>query len=170
MESFMPFVIRPATPDDWSVIVDFNSRLAWETERKSLKADVVQKGVRSLLNDERLGRYFLAEMDAKPVGQIMHTREWSDWRNGEFWWLQSVYVHPDYRQRGVFRRMMQYLLDLARATPGVIGLRLYMAEDNHDARTAYERCGFQDERYVVLEQMLSEEHVLPRTPESKSEH
>ena len=154
--------IRPATFEDWETIVDFNSRLALETEGKSLKPTVVEAGVKALLAEERHGRYILAEIGGRPVGQIMHTREWSDWRNGEFWWLQSVYVHPDHRQRGVFRRLVQHVADLARATPGIIGLRLYMADDNRDARSTYERCGFQYEHYVVLEQLLSDEHVLPR--------
>jgi len=159
--------IRPATPDDWPTIVDFNSRLAFETEGKQLKSDVVQAGVQTLLNDATHGRYFVAEIDGRPVGQIMHTREWSDWRNGDFWWLQSVYVHPDYRRQGIFRRLMQHVADLARATPGIVGLRLYMANDNANARQTYEQCGFQFEHYVVLEQLLSAEHNLPRTSERK---
>lgn len=161
--------IRPATPDDWKTIAEFNSCLALETEGKALKPGVIEAGVRALLNDERHGRYFVAEIDGKPVGQMMHTREWSDWRNGDFWWLQSVYVHPEYRRRGIFRRLMQHLIDLARSTPGVVGLRLYMAHDNADAQRTYEQCGFQCEHYVVFEQLLSQEHALPRV-ERQSEN
>jgi GNAT superfamily N-acetyltransferase len=159
--------IRPASPDDWPTIVAFNTGLARETERKVLIPHVAEQGVKALLADERHGRYFLAEIDGRVVGQIMHTREWSDWRNGEFWWVQSVYVHPHYRRRGVFRSLMRHLVELARATPGIVGLRLYMADDNLAARRTYESCGFQFDHYVVLERLLSDEHVLPRLPEEE---
>ena len=159
--------IRSATIADTAIIVEFNTQLALESEGKVLKPNVVEPGVRTLLGDERHGRYFLAIIDGEPVGQIMHTREWSDWRNGEFWWLQSVYVRPEFRQQGIFRRLMQHVVDLAQSTPGIVGLRLYMADDNGNARRTYESCGFQDEHYVVLEQLLSEEHVLPRLSEEK---
>ncbi len=156
--------IRPATIDDWATIQDFNARLALESEGKSLKPKVTEPGVKTLLGDERHGRYFLAEIAGEPVGQIMHTREWSDWRNGDFWWLQSVYVRPEFRRQGIFRRLMQHVVDLAKSTPGIVGLRLYMADDNLDARRTYESCGFQYDHYVVLEQLLSDEHILPRKP------
>ncbi len=162
MSGPLALTIRSATLADAVTIADFNTRLAHESEGKALKPDVIAAGVRAMLNDERHGRYFLAEVDGRPIGQIMHTREWSDWRNGEFWWLQSVYVHPDFRRRGVFRRLMQHVVDLARATPGIVGLRLYMADDNQNARRTYEQCGFQFEHYVVLEQLLSDEHDVPR--------
>jgi GNAT superfamily N-acetyltransferase len=154
--------IRPAVPDDWPTIVDFNTRLARETEGKALKPRVAEHGVKTLLADERHGRYFLAELGDRAVGQIMHTREWSDWRNGEFWWVQSVFVVPEFRRQGIFRRLMQHLVDLARATPGVVGLRLYMADHNLAARQTYEKCGFEFDHYVVLEKLLSDEHILPR--------
>lgn len=158
--------IRQAVPADGELIADFNCRLARESEGLALKPDVIAAGVRALLADERHGRYFLAEIDGRPIGQMMHTREWSDWRNGEFWWLQSVYVHPDFRRRGVFRTLMQHLKNLARATPGIVGLRLYMADDNRDAQRTYEQSGFQFAHYVVLEQLLSEEHAVPKLEES----
>jgi GNAT superfamily N-acetyltransferase len=159
----MELTIRPATLDDWPTIVEFNSRLAHETEGKSLRPAVIEAGVKALLGDERHGRYFLAEIAGRPIGQIMHTREWSDWRNGEFWWLQSVYIHSDYRRQGVFRRLVQHVIDLARTTSGIVGLRLYMADDNRAARATYQNCGFEDAHYVVLEQLLSQEHALPRS-------
>lgn len=165
MTAVAEIAVRPAIPDDWATIAEFNACLARETEDKMLKPAVIEAGVKALLADERHGRYFVAEIAGRPVGQIMHTREWSDWRNGEFWWLQSVYVHPEFRRRGIFRRLMQHLSDLARGTPGIVGLRLYMADDNQAALTTYEQCGFQFERYVVLEQLLSESHALPRIPE-----
>jgi GNAT superfamily N-acetyltransferase len=140
------------------VIAEFNTRLAQETEGKRLDPAKILGGVQALLGDSQHGCYFLAEAEGRVIGQIMHTREWSDWRNGEFWWLQSVYVRQDYRQRGVFRALMEFVFELAKQTPGVIGLRLYMEQENMAARRTYERCGFADEGYVVLERLLSEEH------------
>ena len=158
MSAELPISVRPATPDDATVIAEFNTRLARETEGKRLDPATILAGVQTLLNDSRHGRYFVAETDGQIVGQIMHTREWSDWRNGEFWWLQSVYVRQDHRQRGVFRRLLDAVTESARQTPGVIGLRLYMERDNSAARRTYERCGFAEEGYVVLERLLSEQH------------
>lgn len=158
--SSTPISIRSATPSDAAIIADFNTRLALESENKRLQPDVIAAGVAELLANPHHGRYFVAEIDSRVVGQMMHTREWSDWRNGEIWWLQSVYVHPDYRRRGVFRALMQHLIDLAKSTPSIVGLRLYMANDNQTAQQTYERCGFQFEQYVVLEQMFSDEHRL----------
>src|SRR5690606_619853 len=109
-------------------ISDFNTRLAAETEQKTLNPATIEAGVRALLADPTLGRYFLAVRDGRPIGQMMHTREWSDWRAGEIWWLQSVYVVPDARQQGVFRALYQHLDTLARAVPSVVGLRLYVEE------------------------------------------
>ncbi len=150
--------IRPATPADAGVIAEFNTRLAQETEGKRLDPEKIQAGVQALLSDSRHGRYFVAEAEGRVVGQIMHTREWSDWRNGEFWWLQSVYVRREYRQQGVFRKLMNAVVESARQTPGVIGLRLYMEQANGPARRTYEQCGFACEGYVVLERLLSEDH------------
>lgn len=158
--SAVSITIRPATLADAAIIADFNTRLALESENKRLNPGAIAAGVQALLENPHHGRYFIAEIDGCVVGQMMHTREWSDWRNGEFWWLQSVYVHPDYRRRGVFRTLMQHVVDLAKTTPGIVGLRLYMANDNSNAQQTYERCGFQFEHYVVLEQMLSDEHRL----------
>ncbi len=146
-------IIRPARFEDWPVIVEFNRSLAEESEGKSLDANVLAEGVKSLLSDAHHGRYFVAEIDGHVVGQLMHTREWSDWRNGEIWWLQSVYVHRDCRRRGVFRRLVRHLTELAKSTPGIVGLRLYMEQANDIARQTYERCGFESGHYVVLEQI-----------------
>lgn len=158
----LPLNIRAATLDDAATIAEYNIRLARETEGKHLNPDVISAGVRTLLADDRHGRYFVAEISGQVVGQIMHTREWSDWRNGEFWWLQSVYVHADFRRQGVFRRLMQHVADLARSTPGIIGLRLYMANDNEAAQRTYESCGFQFEHYVVLERLLADPNRASR--------
>ena len=150
----IPFEIRAANMEDWAVIAEFNSRLAEETEGKSLQSEIIEAGVRALLADSRHGRYFMAVEADTVIGQIMHTREWSDWRNGEIWWLQSVYVLPDYRHRGVFRTLYQHLEQLARNSTEVIGLRLYVETHNARAQEAYLRLGFRDASYTVMERIF----------------
>src|SRR5512139_3398259 len=110
-----PMNIRLATPADVSVVTDFNLRLADETEQLKLDPPTVRAGVAAVLGDAHKGLYFLAELDGRIAGQLMITYEWSDWRNGDLWWLQSVYVHPDFRSRGVFKALFAHLTELARA-------------------------------------------------------
>ena len=145
--------IRPAVLDDWPVIADFNTRLADETEGKHLDPDTIAKGVRRLLSEPQRGRYFVACLAGRVVGQIMHTSEWSDWRNGEIWWLQSVYVRSEFRQRGIFRALFAHLQDLAHSSLDVIGLRLYVEEHNTAAQATYDRLGLKLAGYVVMESL-----------------
>ncbi|MBS0204941.1 MAG: GNAT family N-acetyltransferase [Planctomycetes bacterium] len=148
------FEIRTARVEDWEVIAEFNSRLAAETEGKSLNPETINAGARALLADPKHGRYFVATENGTVIGQIMHTREWSDWRNGEIWWLQSVYVLPEFRHRGAFRSLYQHLEQLARNSPEVIGLRLYVETHNQRAQSAYRHFGFRDAGYTVMEQIF----------------
>ena len=147
-------IIRPARIEDASTIVEFNRRLARETEHRELDPKTIAAGVRALLLDATRGRYFVAESGGIVVGQLMHTWEWSDWRNGEIWWLQSVYVTPHHRGRGVFRRLLEHLRGLAAASPGVVGLRLYVEKENDSAQSTYLKLGMAETSYIVLEQML----------------
>ena len=149
--------IRPAVLDDWPVIADFNTRLADETEGKRLDPDTIAEGVRRLLSQPARGRYFVACLSGHVVGQIMHTCEWSDWRNGEIWWLQSVYVLSEFRQRGVFRALFAHLQDLAHSSPDVIGLRLYVEEHNERAQAAYVTLGLERAGYTVMERIFRNE-------------
>jgi ribosomal protein S18 acetylase RimI-like enzyme len=149
----MPLFIRQANSADEEVVVDFNCRLASETEGKLLDRPTVRLGVRTILANPRHGRYFVACLDGRIVGQMMHTFEWSDWRNGEIWWLQSVYVHPDFRRQGVFRQLIQHLQAEAAASPNVAGLRLYVEEHNTAAQATYERLGLMPAGYVVMESL-----------------
>lgn len=149
--------IRPAQFDDWPTIADFNTRLAGETEGKRLEPDTIAQGVRTLLSQPQHGRYFVAGIQGRIVGQIMHTREWSDWRNGEIWWLQSVYVLSEFRQRGVFRALFAHLQKLAQSSPDVIGLRLYVEEHNTRAQEAYLTLGLQRAGYTVMEHIFRNE-------------
>lgn len=146
--------IRPANEDDWPTIADFNIRLAAESEDKSLDPPTVEAGVRALLNDPGKGRYFLACVEERIVGQLMHTFEWSDWRNGEIWWLQSVYVHPEFRRQGVFGRLNAHLEQLASEAPGVVGLRLYVELQNERAQQTYLSLGMTEPGYRVMEQIF----------------
>ena len=150
-----PFVIRPATAADITTIADFNLRIATETEDTFLDRDLVTRGVEALFTNAARGRYYVACAEQAIIGQIMHTREWSDWRNGDVWWIQSVYVRRDHRRRGVFRMLHDHLKTLARADPGVVGLRLYVDADNRVAQTTYERLGMTAARYRIMEDLFA---------------
>ncbi len=148
-------IIRTARIEDASTIIEFNRRLARETEHRELDPDTIAAGVRAILLDSSKGRYFVAESGGTVVGQLMHTWEWSDWRNGQIWWLQSVYVTAHHRGRGVFRNLFEHVHRLASATPGVVGLRLYVEKQNAPAQSTYLKLGLEETSYIVLEQMLT---------------
>ncbi|MGI9236951.1 MAG: GNAT family N-acetyltransferase [Woeseiaceae bacterium] len=151
----MDFGIRDATPADAATIADNNSRMAEETEGRSLEPDVIGPGVVEVLSDETKGRYWVAEFEGDIVGQLMVTYEWSDWRNANIWWIQSVYVPPDYRRKGVFSALYRYVESLAGAEPGVCGLRLYVENNNIRAQETYSALGMVKPSYLVMESMLS---------------
>jgi len=136
---------------DAPVIADFNLRLARETEDLRLEPLCVQQGVAALLSDPAKGLYYVAEVNGVIVGQLMITYEWSDWRNGNLWWIQSVYVKQEFRRQGVFRELFKYLEALARRLKDVRSLRLYMHADNSNARRSYENMGMHRTKYEVFE-------------------
>ena len=156
-----PVIIRPACPADATIIAEYNIALARETESKELDPVVVSRGVAALLAEEHRGRYFVACDADRVVGQLMHTREWSDWRNGDIWWLQSVYVTPEYRGRGVFRGLLAHLTELASSTPRVVGLRLYVESHNETAKRAYQKSGFTPGGYEVFERWTPPRQAAP---------
>jgi GNAT superfamily N-acetyltransferase len=144
-------LVRRAGAADAPVIVEFNRLLAQESEGLALEPGPLQAGVAAALADPHKGLYFMAELDGTAVGQTMVTFEWSDWRNGWMWWIQSVYVRPEHRRRGVFRALYDHVRRAAADDPAVIGLRLYVVEHNHAAREVYTRLGWQSTGYHVLE-------------------
>ena len=147
----MPLTIRRGVPADADLIVEFNRRLAEETEHKSLDLAVLRAGVMAALADEAKGPYFLAEENGRVLGQMQITYEFSDWRNGWFWWIQGVYVQADARGRGVFRALYHHVYEAARRDPQVIGLRLYVEKENHAAQRTYFNLGMKETDYLMLE-------------------
>jgi ribosomal protein S18 acetylase RimI-like enzyme len=147
----MPILIRDAELADAGVIADFNVRLAWESESKQLDSTVIDRGVRLALGKPEMCRYFLAEVDGRVVGQTMITYEWSDWRAGVFWWIQSVYVVAECRRQGVFSSLLGHIRELARSNPEVCGLRLYVEEHNAAALDTYRRLGLVATGHLLYE-------------------
>jgi len=143
--------IRAATEADIAVVAEFNRAIARETEHRELPEAIVLEGVRRFITERQRGHYFVAEREGRVVGQTAVTFEWSDWRNGEFWWIQSVYVHPGHRGTGVFRALYQHIEALARAGEHCCGIRLYMERDNETARQTYRKLGMQETGYEVFE-------------------
>jgi GNAT superfamily N-acetyltransferase len=147
--------IREAKLGDTAIIADFNARMALETEQRRLDIDRVRDGVQALLSDPAKGAYFIAEVEADGattiVGQLLITYEWSDWRNGNFWWIQSVYVEEKFRGQGIFRELYNYVDQLAKSRKDVCGLRLYVDAHNHSARKTYERLGMKRTNYELFE-------------------
>jgi len=146
-------VTRPGALRDVEALVEFNQAMARETEDKALSTEVVTRGVESLINNPQYGFYVLAEADGAVVGALMVTFEWSDWRDAVFWWVQSVYVRPEHRRRGVYRKLYEHLKARARSQtePPVCGFRLYMEKNNEVARQVYEASGMQEARYLMYE-------------------
>ncbi len=147
----MTITVRPASDTDTPLLADFNRAMAWETEHRELDTQTITQGVRSFLARQDYGFYLVAEIEGRVVGCLMVTFEWSDWRNGLFWWIQSVYVHPDFRRRGVFKTLYRTVETRARETPGVCGLRLYVEQDNAAAQQTYRSLGMALTPYQMFE-------------------
>ena len=156
---------RKARLADAPVIAEFNTRLAWETEKLRLDPPTIRRGVRAVLKDATKGTYFVAEHEGAVIGQLLITHEWSDWRNGDFWWIQSVYVTAAHRQSGVFRALFAQVQKLAQTRRDVCGLRLYVEENNHRAQSTYAKLGMTRTHYEIFETDLRRKTklALPRT-------
>jgi len=144
--------IRSATPADAETIASFNEAMAVETEGKTLDPATVRAGVRGLFARPEFGFYVVAEDGGRIVGQLMITFEWSDWRNGVFWWIQSVYVRPEFRGRGVYRALHGHVKAMAKNAGSVCGFRLYVEKENAAAQETYRRLGMHETPYVLFEE------------------
>lgn len=147
----MELTIRLASLSDAETIAAYNAAMAKETEHLELDTARLLEGVRAVLTDASKGFYIVAESGSRVAGQMMITFEWSDWRNGVFWWIQSVYVHPGFRRRGIFRRLYEHAAGLAKDAGTVCGLRLYVEKENRNAQRTYERLGMHRTAYDVYE-------------------
>lgn len=165
MKASPTIIVRPARMEDVDTIAAFSAAMAWETEGRQLELDRLRRGTLSLLTSPAYGFFQVAEVagerGAKLIAQLMVTYEWSDWRNGVFWWIQSVYVDPAWRRQGVFRRMHESVLTAARSRPDVCGVRLYVDAANHIAQAAYRRVGLVPSSYAVFEKDFLYPHRTP---------
>lgn len=146
---------RDASIGDIDKLVEFNIAMARETEHKTLDAKILRPGVRAIFDEPRRGFYLVAESDNEVIGCLMITYEWSDWRNGDWWWLQSVYVEPAHRRGGVFRALYTQVEEKARRTAGVIGIRLYVERENTTAQRTYTSLGMSETAYRLFETEFS---------------
>jgi ribosomal protein S18 acetylase RimI-like enzyme len=146
--------IREAKPSDQASIVEFNSRLADETEGKQLDPNLIGPGVAAILADSGKGRYWLAIIAGKVAGQIMVTYEWSDWRNGMLWWIQSVYVPAEFRRMGVFSALYQHVESLVKEDQNACGLRLYVENNNTRAQQTYRNLAMTEPGYIVMQSIF----------------
>lgn len=147
--------IRTAEHKDVEVIAELNLAMAWETEHVRLSKDTLTRGIEAVLANPRHGFYVVAKADGQVVGCLLITFEWSDWRCGLFWWIQSLYIRPLFRRRGIFRGLHEFVKTRALADGGVCGIRLYVEQSNQVAQQAYQQIGMHARSYRMFEQMLS---------------
>lgn len=143
--------IRTASRDDVDFLVRGNASMAQETEHIALDPVRLRQGVEAIFEASQRGVYYIAEIGGERAGQMLITYEWSDWRNGDFWWIQSVWVEPACRAQGVFRTLYSNVESLARSRSDVCGLRLYVERENARAQSTYERCGMKHTVYEMFE-------------------
>jgi GNAT superfamily N-acetyltransferase len=149
--SASPLRVRPAYPREIATLVEFNRALAHETEGRELDLPRLRAGVEAVFAEPARGIYYVALRGEEVLGALLLTSEWSDWRNGVFWWIQSVYVVPSARRQGVFRQLYQHVHERARITPDVCGLRLYVDNENERAQAVYRQLGMHAARYRFFE-------------------
>jgi len=147
--------IRKATSEDAKSIAEFNIAMAMETEQKKLKRELIEPGVKALFDHPEYGEYLVAESEGQIIGSLMITKEWSDWRNGLFWWIQSVYILPEYRRQGIYRAMYQKVKQLAEQAGNICGFRLYVEKENEIAQKTYRSLGMDETHYKLFEEMKS---------------
>ena len=143
--------IRIANEQDADSLVEFNQAMALETEGKKLDSEILQSGVESVFQDEKKGFYVVAESNEEICGGLMITYEWSDWRSRWFWWIQSVYITPEFRGQGVYRKLYEFVLSKAKEKGDVCGIRLYVEKENARAQKVYEKLGMEKSHYLMYE-------------------
>ena len=146
--------IRAANFEDAKSLVEFNQAMALETEGKQLDSQILQSGVEAVLHDREKGFYAVAESEGKIVGGLMITFEWSDWRDNWFWWIQSVYILPEFRGRKIYWRLYDFVKQIAAENGDVCGFRLYVERENTNAQKVYENCGMEASHYLMYEEMI----------------
>ena len=146
-------LIREARREDSASIIEFQLAMAQETEDLELDRQVLERGVAALFDTPSLGRYYVAEMDGRVIASLMVTYEWSDWRNGMVWWIQSVYTLPEFRRRGIYAALYAYIRGHVEPDPRIRGIRLYVDNRNTSAQQVYARLGMEGEHYRVFEWM-----------------
>ena len=149
----MSLLIRNANKNDLDFIIDFQEKMALETEDLRLNKATLTEGVHAAFHDVSKGQYFVAEFDGKVVGSFLITYEWSDWRNGTVMWMQSVYVEKKYRKIGVFKKMYNHLKGLVDKDDRLKGIRLYVDKSNKAAQNVYERMDMENHHYEMFEWM-----------------
>lgn len=143
--------IRAGRVKDIGVIVDFQIRMAKETEDLALDEDILGRGVKAVFEDKSKGKYYIAEKDGRAVGMLLTIPEWSDWRNGTILWIHSLYVIPEARGKRVFTKLYQYLRKMVEDSDELMGLRLYVYRENTNAQKIYERMGMYGGRNLMYE-------------------
>ena len=149
-------LVRRAEPNDADAIAQFNIAMAWETEQKRLDPPTIARGVRAVLDHADYGFYLVATCNEEVAGSLLVTFEWSDWRCGLFWWIQSLYVRPEFRRRGVLKTLHESLAAEAARQGHVCGIRLYVERSNAVAQSAYAALGMQRTGYEIYETLLPE--------------
>ncbi|MCP4433302.1 MAG: GNAT family N-acetyltransferase [Gammaproteobacteria bacterium] len=145
--------IRRAGIEDAAALSQFNQNMAFETEGVTLIPEVIDAGVKTMIENPAMGFYLVAEEGGAIAAALMTTTEWSDWRNGLFWWIQSVYVLPEYRRQGLYRKLYERIKILADQEPGVCGFRLYVEHENVTAQKTYQSLGMQETHYKLYEEL-----------------
>lgn len=146
-------IIRQALSQDIAELAEFNINMARETEGVELIPEVITTGVKGMIENPQRGYYLVVELDNGIQASLMVTTEWSDWRNGMFWWIQSVYVRPAYRRQGLYRELYARVKELAEQEPSVCGFRLYVDRDNTNAQKSYESLGMVETEYKLFEEL-----------------
>ena len=144
--------IRIATKEDAAAMVEFNQAMALDTEHKHLDKDILSNGVAAVFDDPRKGFYVVAEVDGEIVGGLMVTFEWSDWRNGWFWWIQSVYIRPEGRGKSIYSKLYDFVKQRAAEAENVCGFRLYVEKENEHAQAVYKKLGMEETYYLMFEE------------------